>query len=105
MRYYVTKSNIHLHKGAFTTYEQAKEFARAWLEENFDFAQFNEPTTSLGDRQVLESVVRKEKKGNYLNTRKIYIKCSYTVHYDGFGDVHRTKEMSVLITWYKEVEK
>lgn len=101
MRYYVTKSNIHLHKGAFATYEQAKEFAKAWLEENFDFAQFDKPTTNLGDRQVLNKVIRKERESDYRNAKKIYIKCFYTAHYEGLGDFPHTQEMSVLITWYE----
>ena len=94
MLYYVSKSNISLHEGAFSALEEAEAFGKAWLEAH-DIKNFNDENCTI---TKIKYGIR---KGYYQNTYKVYAKYEY-LHHCPWGDYKHSGERSVLIIVEKE---
>lgn len=90
MLYYVSKSNISLHEGAFSTLEEAEAFGKEWLE-NHEIKDFN------NDTYTLTKVKYGIRKGYYLNTYKVYVKYEYLFHCPWGASYEHSGERTVLI--------
>lgn len=90
MKYYVSKSNISLHKEPFDTLKEAEAFCKSWLEEN--------EISSLNDENYTVTKIKYGVcKGYYRNTYKVYAKYKYLHHCPWGANYEHKGERSVLI--------
>ena len=90
MLYYVSKSNILLHEGAFSTLEEAEVFGKEWLETH-DIKNFN------NENYTITKIKYGIRKGYYRNTYKVYAKYEYLHHCPWGASYTHSGERSVLI--------
>lgn len=90
MLYYVSKSNISLHEGAFSTLEEAEAFGKVWLETH-DIKTFDNKDYTI---TKIKYGIRKD---SYRNTYKVYAKYEYLHHCPWGVSYKHNGERSVLI--------
>lgn len=96
MQLFVSKNNIRLHEGLFSSLEEAIAFAKKWLQEN-ELIRYNNPSSYSGISQnIIGEVKWYVRNKPYYHTKQVLAKFSYEWHHPCGTFVYK-KQCSVVI--------
>jgi hypothetical protein len=95
MQLFVSKNNIRLHEGLFTSFEEAEAFAKKWLQKNVidPRLEYTEGIATLTMQDIRWSV----RKGRYYQQKKVVVRYKNVWHYPSCDSVY-DHESAVIIT-------